>query len=429
MPAAELLAADDHLSACDTCRRKLGGAAEARELFASLREDLRRAAADEEHLAYEQFAAYADGGLEGAGRAAVEAHAGGCTQCASELRELLAMKATLEARPATPASARPAEPAPRRSFGERLFGGFRSVRWAWSPRFALAATALFAVALGLWLFTGTPKTPAPEVAQQTLSPTPALSSAPSTPAPTTTPGDAGPQASPPQPQNEDAPEALVALEDGGRRVTLERGGGLQGLEALTPSQREQVRRALTTRKLEAPSLADVRSEARTLLGGAEESFDLSGPAGVVVREDRPVFRWRPLAGAEGYSVRVYDENFKEVAASPRLTSNEWRPSGPLARGRVYAWQVKAQKGGAEVLAPAPPAPEARFRVLGRAQAEELSRAERSVPRSHLALGVLYARAGLLEEAERHLSTLVRENPRSEAARELLHEVRSLLKRR
>jgi hypothetical protein len=427
MPAAELLAADDHLSACETCRRRLGRAAEAREVLTALREDLRRAAADEEHLAYEQFAAYADGELDGAGRAAVEAHAGACNQCASELRELLALKETLEARPATPAPVRPAEPAPRAGFVERLFGGFRSIGWAWSPRFALAATVLFAVAVGLWLVTKTRKGPAPEVAQQTLTPTPAP-----TPAPKATPGADGPQASPQQPQNErgeDAPEALVALEDGGRRVTLERGGGLQGLEALTPSQREQVRKALTTRKLEAPSLADVRSEARTLLGGAEESFDLSGPAGVVVREDRPVFRWRPLAGAEGYTVRVYDDNFKEVAASPRVTANEWRPSGPLARGRVYTWQVKAQKGGAEVLAPAPPAPEARFRVLGRAQAEELSRAERSVPRSHLTLGVLYARAGLLEEAERHLSTLVRQNPRSEAARELLREVRSLRKRR
>jgi hypothetical protein len=45
-------------------------------------------------------------------------------------------------------------------------------------------------------------------------------------------------------------------------------------------------------------------------------------------------------------------------------------------------------------------------------------------RSHLALGIFYARAGMVEEAERELTALVRQNPKSQVARKLLRSVES-----
>ena len=47
--------------------------------------------------------------------------------------------------------------------------------------------------------------------------------------------------------------------------------------------------------------------------------------------------------------------------------------------------------------------------------------------SHLALGVFYTRAGLLNEAEREFQRLVKLNPQSELARKLLQSVRSIRK--
>jgi hypothetical protein len=40
------------------------------------------------------------------------------------------------------------------------------------------------------------------------------------------------------------------------------------------------------------------------------------------------------------------------------------------------------------------------------------------------LGVLYAQAGLLDDAEREFSALLRANPKSEVARKLLSNVRA-----
>ena len=113
-----------------------------------------------------------------------------------------------------------------------------------------------------------------------------------------------------------------------------------------------------------------------------------------------------------------------MAASDSLAATRWAVPTPLARGRTYVWQVRAVKGGGEVVAPPPEGPRVKFRVLEQAKLEEVERARRSQPNSHLVLGVVYAEAGLLEDAEREFAALVRANPRSPAARKLLGSVRA-----
>ena len=143
--------------------------------------------------------------------------------------------------------------------------------------------------------------------------------------------------------------------------------------------------------------------------------------------DRPTFRWSPLKGATGYVVEVYDGDFNLVAASPQLTSHSWTAPA-LSRGRIYGWQVKAIKDSQEVTSPRPPAPQARFRILDHAKANELAKARRAYSSSHLALGLLYAEAGLLREAEQELRALQKANPDSEIARSLLSQVQALRRR-
>jgi hypothetical protein len=86
--------------------------------------------------------------------------------------------------------------------------------------------------------------------------------------------------------------------------------------------------------------------------------------------------------------------------------------------------VKVMKNGREVIVPEPPAPEAKFKVLEQAKAAELERARRQFAGSRLTLGLLYAQAGLLDEAEQELQALVNANRDSSAALKLLRSVKN-----
>jgi hypothetical protein len=100
----------------------------------------------------------------------------------------------------------------------------------------------------------------------------------------------------------------------------------------------------------------------------------------------------------------------------------------LARGQIYTWQLTASIKGKQIRAPLPPAPEARFQVLSQAEAEQLEKAHSEHADSHLLLGILYARAGALDDAERELTALLAANPDSQLANELLSSVKQLRRR-
>jgi len=114
-----------------------------------------------------------------------------------------------------------------------------------------------------------------------------------------------------------------------------------------------------------------------------------------------------------------------VTTSPPLTTTNWTLTTGLARGRVYSWQVNALKDGKENISPSPPAPEARFRVVDHDMAGELSKVEKLGGNSHLVRGILFAKAGLLNEAEHEIRALVAANPDSQRARQLLQSIRAV----
>jgi hypothetical protein len=222
-------------------------------------------------------------------------------------------------------------------------------------------------------------------------------------------------------------QALVALNDGGRPVMLYQDGRLSGLEELSASTQAAVKNALQGQAaVNRAALAGLTGNDGALMSGQPKpgEFDIVEPRGQVVASDRPTFRWRALEGATSYTVKVFDRDFNLVVESPALNATLWRPDKPLARGAVYSWQVTALKNGEEVKAPRPPAPQARLKVLDGNAAAELQMAQRQQPGSHLTLGVLYARAGLLDDAERELRALLQANPQSEVARKLLAEVQT-----
>jgi hypothetical protein len=150
---------------------------------------------------------------------------------------------------------------------------------------------------------------------------------------------------------------------------------------------------------------------------------------VVVKSDRPTFHWKALDGAVSYTVAILDKDFNEVISSEPLTTTSWTPPRALARGKVYLWQVTALKDGKRINSPSAPAPEARFKVLGQAELGQINRIIQSQPESHLALGIVYLRDGLLDEAESEFKSLAKANPDSPVARKLLQQVQALRHRR
>ena len=220
-------------------------------------------------------------------------------------------------------------------------------------------------------------------------------------------------------------EGEVVLSDSGTRVVLEEGGNLRGLEAVPAQMQEAIKGAIASGRVRMPaSVADLAGSANVLMGSSEGvPFAVRSPIATAVVEQRPTFRWGELRGAVSYTVSVFDPDFRPVARSEPLTKTEWVVPQALDRGAVFSWQVTALKEGREVVSPVRPAPEARFRVLDQAAAEEVERYRRSSVKSHLAAGVVYARAGLREDAEREFRMLVKENPRSSLARRLLGSVK------
>jgi hypothetical protein len=456
MTPAELLAADDHLSACEACRERLRLSVRPEAVVSNLRSDLKaEARRAPEHLAYEQLAAYVDDEMGEAEREIVDSHLSVCAQCKEELRDLFAFKDTLALAPSAESGGIAAARA--QGFRERVLSSVRAAFTQNPLRLAgaLAALALCALAVTLWVVWKARATGAGTEEIVKIQPSPAIAVTPSappvlapTPVPQTAPqqnnsnaGNLAPQRDAPTPPlvmpnvnraprvepERPSKEIIVALNDGGRRLTLDSRGRIDGLENLTPAEQEAVRSALLTGRAPASSeLNGLTARADGTLMGApgsgSPSFNLQSPVGVVSRTETPTFRWSALAGARQYTVSVFDAGFNKVMTSGTMTKTEWTAPRPLARGAVYSWQVTAVVEGKEIQSPVPPAPEARFRVLGRNQEESLARAEKLHAGSHLTLGVLYSRAGLLSEAEREFRALLAANPDSQAAKKLLANI-------
>jgi hypothetical protein len=217
---------------------------------------------------------------------------------------------------------------------------------------------------------------------------------------------------------------VAELRDGDARIAIDNKANLSGLESLPLSVQEQVRVALKDERIKTPSFIEtLRGKAGQMMGaGGDEGYGLISPVAVVLETNKPTFRWRPADGANSYTVTVYDESSKKVAASSPVTKPSWALSSPLPRGKVYSWQVRATKDDKEIVLPPPAAPDAKFFILDRETEAKLQRARSAPTRSHLVMGVLFAEAGMLVESERELRKLVDANPESSVAKNLLRSV-------
>lgn len=442
-PAA-LIEADDHLAVCAKCAEQLESVAGDKfALFAFNLTEIGCAPDDETrapHLDFEtQLMPYIEGALGAADKKLVETHLRKCPACEAETKDLQAFRAKLAVAASAAAPLRTKSKFP-------IFELFRQLNFA---EIAFGAMFLTLFALGVFWLAGqsresvktaqktseiaagrnqtvTPQTaPAPpssapeNISEQALNPSSIVSDK------TLSPHNATPQIAKSQSGSQAANEREVIAGKRSRNpVKDELSFELAGL---SPDLRRDARRIIKTGNLSKPeSLKEVTGNKIRFLApeAAEKSFYLTTPVGTNVRSAAPEFEWQKLGGAESYTVTVFDADFNRVAKSRELTENRWTPVAELKRGETYYWQVTAIKNKSEITAPLAPLPEAKFRILSAAEEAELARAIRQAAGAPLARAVIYARAGLLDEAEAELSRQIQIGQKTAPARKLLQKVRS-----
>lgn len=388
LTATELIQFDTHLQDCAECQNRLAEDERVVGSFAALRADVSGLA--EDHLSYEQLAAYIDRQLNKTDRTIVETHLQTCLNCAIEVEDLQKFQQELETPTKIPKPTKP----------NWLVEWWQMWTWRWAMPLAAAAACVFIAWLGLRWLRPAPNSipPPPELAQNPVA--------------TPSPSETLPSTS-----------LIAAINDGGTRITLNQQGKLEGLTTLSSEQQQLVIAALKSGKVVlTPTPTGLIKRADTLLGDSTEgkSFRLISPVGKLELAQRPQFRWEALPGATSYRVTLFTTNYETIAQSDSLTVTTWVPPRSLARNQVYLWQVIANKDGQEIKAPVAPAPEARFKILDQAKADEIAAARDS----SLVSGLLYAQAGLYDEAERELKKLVKENPQNAIAAQLLDDLRA-----
>jgi hypothetical protein len=232
------------------------------------------------------------------------------------------------------------------------------------------------------------------------------------------------------PSSMDNSAKVAVLNDAAGEVTIYKNGRLTGLDQVSESSRQYVARVALSEQLEpADVLRRLSAEQSSLRSNdnGRQKFRLLYPLRGVITEDRPVFRWESLPDVSSYRVYVLDADGNQVSQSEELppTQTQWKVPARLRRGQIFSWVVTAMVDGNKIVSPSASAPEMKFAILSTADFQELTRLKQS--NSHLALGVFYARTGLLDQAEREFQSLVELNPQSEMPRKLLQSVRAIRK--
>jgi hypothetical protein len=395
----QLLAVNDHIVECHQCYRLIESPGKLRATHDAIKTDLEAVPLHwHEHLDYGQLAGYVDETLDEKAKASVSVHIEQCVECASELREITTLKSRIKAEvDRQPVLAeRDGVTTFWRTPGYRLAFALAVlivvlvfIFWAQARRMHLRVVELESASARLDQENNYLRRQAEEMRMRSPD------------------------------------RASVTLKDGNRQITIDERGELRGLDTLPPSYRDVLKDALTTGRLSTPPPPETTvGKAGSLLSinPQEKSFAVLSPVGTAVEDTRPVFEWQSLAGATSYTVLVKDlATGVEIEGQP-TSRPTWRSDKQLHRGRQYAWMVEATVDGRGVRAPGADKPFATFKILDVQQAQEISLVRKTWGSFHLVMGAIYAKAGLLTEAEKEFRELIAANPESFTARSLLASV-------
>jgi hypothetical protein len=228
-----------------------------------------------------------------------------------------------------------------------------------------------------------------------------------------------------------SPPSAIVLNDAGSTIQLDDQGALYGLPFdLSSTNAEAVRKALKDQVISvAPLPKALLTETEARMGSEDTpTFTLVRPTQNIVLTPTPTFVWNKLPGAKTYTVNVYDEQDNLVLSSKPMEVTTWKPDTRLPRGKVYSWEVTALKEGQQITSNVSAADldgktlEAKFKVLEQSKADEITAAKKRYRDFHLLLGIIEARAGLLDEAEMEFKQVLNSNPQSNIAQNLLRRI-------
>ena len=411
LPEDELTAAAVHTADCEACDRRFI-------------EELKRQRSPvpfnftlepefwfrNEHLDFDDLDGLADNTFDEETREIINIHLSTCESCREDVRSFLAFRDTTAGEMKVSYG-----PTPYESRDHT-----RGAPWVWQrlqrrPVYAVAAIVLVAVAVFIGLIALSRRSGPLQANKQEQ---------------TNRDSERGPIISPTPAASVEDSARVAKLKDAGGEVTIDKDGRITGLDEVSENSRQHVARAaLSEQIVPADVLRRLSGEPGGLRSNDDgpQGFRLLYPVRRVVTEARPVFRWESLPGVSSYRVYVLDEDGNEVSQSEDLppTQTQWEAPASLRRGQIFSWAVTALVDEKKVVSPSASDPEMKFAVLSTADFQELSPLKKS--NSHLALGVFYARVGLLNEAEREFERLVELNPQSELSRKLLQSVRTIKK--
>jgi len=418
LPEIELTSVAAHLAGCQECYgqfiKTLGTQRDGSAVSFTLSPE---AWLIHEHIEYEQLVELADNKLDSADRELIDLHLEICAPCEEAVRSFLAFREQIE--PEMSISYAPTRRQPAHdTLSSSPISWWRGLTWR--PAYAAAV-----ILIGIAIIIGAALLLNRRAANQQVQnfPTPSISpgSSPDDRAVNGSPSPVEPNEPPTVPNNA---EATVVLTDRIGTITVDKSGNVTGLGDVPAATRDQIAKVLLSERLERPAiLKELGAQEAGLRGGNNTApFKLLAPSRTVIVTDRPTLKWEKAAGATSYRVYVNDRASQVIARSGELPSEttEWTVTHALKRGEIYVWTVVAIIDGNEVVSPGPAAPEMKFHVISTRSLEQLNTLKKT--RSHLALGVFYANAGLTAEAQQEFRELVRLNPKSKVVSKLLRAV-------
>ncbi|MFP5262415.1 MAG: hypothetical protein ACLGJB_10975 [Blastocatellia bacterium] len=402
--ADEVRLLDSHLAGCEDCRRSFLDSGSVDTAYETVRDSLGLVSQSAEaHVVYEEMAAYVDGTIDEIGCDVTEAHIRTCVDCENDLAALMRLKEAIQSDEMAVAAI-PRAPA---RFWQKM--GLRVG--------VEVLTVLLIVAGVVWSSARQARSLRDENERLRKSVSESESAIAGLERRINSLEADGPGGS-----TAAEPQITIKLDDGGSIVTMDAEGNLRGLGPIDEGYNQAVKQVLETGRAPLPAaIAQLRSSPETMMTGNTDGpgFRLLSPVGVVVLTTKPRFQWAEFSDAREYEVSV-SEASGEVLERAKVPGTEWRPAAALARGRVYQWQVRAMtKDGREVKSPPVGQADAKFSVLDRDKFNEVERARKAYPGSHLVLGTVYAKAGLINEARREFRALVEANPESRISRRIL----------
>ncbi len=403
-----LIVALHHLESCDSCRASVNMKASVPARSQSLQASL-KTEAQSQHLSYEQLVGFVEGTLRSNEQPELSAHLDWCSACVEEINSLQELQCSLaNVPPLHPMTIAPETlRAPEKSIWQVIETWFS---WRFVGAGLAAATVLVLGFIWWQKYAPSQKSELAQATQPTVTQTPVSGAASAAPEQTTT---------------TPAPEIVVALEDNGQRITVDRQGKIEGLTAVAGSDEAVVKAALLHQQLPvAVSLRELMLKKGSLMGRTSEAPVIKAlyPIAKVLQTDRVTFRWEPMVDATEYRVTVLDGDFNILQTSEPLKETRWTVKHTLPRGKIYLWQVTAKVNGKELNSTSAAMPEARFQILSQPQFTKLKTKERQYVHSHLLLGIAYAQEGLIDEAAREFRLLQQANPQSPIPKKLLRNL-------